>query len=135
MVNRASANAANAAGRLAFCPECGGRIPGGHHGVIPGPRGPRRRGWKVASWCPYCEVYWIVCVSQGLRPPPSPRLRSHKNPEADDATAIPHRGPDGPPPGAHGLYQSPVRRASGPEVAIARRAVFCERRCREPVAT
>jgi len=116
----------NAAGRLAFCPECGRAIPGGHHGVIPGPRGPRHRAWKVFSWCGYCEVYWVVRVSQGLRPP------------AADAIPIPGGGshcPDGPPRGAHGLYQSSVRRASGPEIPIARRAVFRERRCREPVAT
>jgi len=105
-------------GEQRWCPLCGARIPGGHHGVFAPRRGPRRRSWKVASFCVLCDVYWIVRVScRAGRPPPPPSVAT------PDSFPRPVRGA---PLGAHDLHQSSVCRASGPEMRMARRAVFGE---------
>jgi len=106
-------------GEQRWCPECGARIPGGHYGVFARRRGPHRRSWKVASFCVLCDVYWVVRVScRAGRPSPLPSAAT------PDSSPRPARGA---PLGAHDLYLSPVRRASGPERRMARRAVFGRR--------
>jgi len=112
-------------GWLRACPVCDRAIPDGHHGAFGRRKGPRRRAWKVASWCDYCEVYWIVRISHPVL------LACARGSDPIRPATASERGAS---PGAHGLYQSPVHRARGPEIAIARRAVFRERGRREPVA-